>query len=65
MILVDSEDMIYASIQDGIHHPSSRGDAEGTSNHRTIEELSAALRRRRLLAPPSLLPSSTSITSKK
>src|ERR1700691_700084 len=36
MILVDAEDMIYASIQDGTITIFSR-EAEGTSNYRTIE----------------------------
>ena len=42
MILVDAEEMIYASIQDGTITIFAR-DAEGVSNYRTIEELAAAL----------------------
>jgi two-component system response regulator LytT len=42
MILVDAEDMIYASIQDGTITIFAR-HSEGTSNYRTIEELAAAL----------------------
>ena len=42
MILVDAEDMIYASIQDGSITIFAR-DAEGESNYRTIEELMEAL----------------------
>jgi two-component system response regulator LytT len=42
MILVDAEDMIYASIQDGTITIFAH-DSEGTSNYRTIEELAAAL----------------------
>jgi two-component system response regulator LytT len=42
MILVDAEDMIYASIEDGTITIVAR-EAEGTSNYRTIEELAAAL----------------------
>jgi two-component system, LytTR family, response regulator LytT len=42
MILIDAEDMIYASIQEGAITIFSR-DAEGVSNYRTIEELMAAL----------------------
>jgi two-component system response regulator LytT len=42
MILVDAEDMIYASIQDGSITIVAR-DAEGTSNYRTIEELADSL----------------------
>jgi two-component system, LytTR family, response regulator len=42
MILVDAEDMIYASIQDGAITIFSR-DAEGVSNYRTVEDLMAAL----------------------
>jgi two-component system response regulator LytT len=42
MILVDAENMIYASIQDGAITIFAR-DAEGISNYRTIEELMAAL----------------------
>lgn len=42
MLLVDGEDLIYASIQDGLISVTAR-DAEGTSNYRTLEELHAAL----------------------
>jgi len=42
MILVDAEDMIYASIQDGSITIFAR-DAEGLSNYRTVEELMEAL----------------------
>jgi two-component system LytT family response regulator/two-component system response regulator LytT len=42
MILVDAEDMIYASIEEGTITIVAR-EAEGTSNYRTIEELAAAL----------------------
>ena len=42
MFLVDAEEMIYASIQDGTITIYAR-DAEGISNYRTIEELAAAL----------------------
>lgn len=42
MILVDAEDVIYASIQDGSITIFAR-DVEGESNYRTIEELAGAL----------------------
>jgi two-component system response regulator LytT len=42
MFLVDAEEMIYASIQDGTITIYAR-DAEGISNYRTIEELASAL----------------------
>jgi two-component system response regulator LytT len=42
MFLVDAEEVIYASIQDGTITIFAR-DAEGVSNYRTIEELAAAL----------------------
>ena len=42
MILVDAEDMIYASIEDGTITIAAR-DGEGVSNFRTIEELAASL----------------------
>jgi two-component system response regulator LytT len=42
MILVDAEDMIYASIEDGSITIIAR-DAEGTSNYRTLEELAVSL----------------------
>lgn len=42
MILVDAEDVIYASIQDGAITIFAR-DTEGVSNFRTVEELMAAL----------------------
>ena len=42
MILVDAEDMIYASIQDGTITIFA-ADVEGSSTFRTIEELGEAL----------------------
>ena len=42
MFLVDAEEVIYASIQDGAITLYAK-DAEGISNYRTIEELAAAL----------------------
>ncbi|HKS95410.1 MAG TPA: LytTR family DNA-binding domain-containing protein, partial [Terriglobia bacterium] len=42
LILVDAEDMIFASIQDGAITIHAR-DAEGISNYRTIEELAESL----------------------
>jgi two-component system response regulator LytT len=42
MILIDAEDLIYASIQDGTITVYSR-DMEGVSNYRTVEELAEAL----------------------
>jgi two-component system LytT family response regulator/two-component system response regulator LytT len=42
MILIDADDMIYASIQDGAITIVSR-DIEGVSNYRTVEELMEAL----------------------
>jgi len=42
MILIDADDMIYASIQDGEITIYSR-ELEGTSNYRTIEDLMGAL----------------------
>ena len=42
MFLVDADEMIYASIQDGTITIYAR-DAEGVSNYRTIEELASAL----------------------
>ncbi len=42
MILVDAEDMIYASIEDGSITIVAR-EAEGSSNFRTIEELADSL----------------------
>ena len=42
MILIDADDMIYASIQDGSITMSSR-DTEGVSNYRTVEELMETL----------------------
>jgi len=42
MILIDADDMIYASIQDGAITIFSR-ELEGISNYRTIEELMGAL----------------------
>jgi two-component system response regulator LytT len=42
LLLLDSADMVYASIEDGLITVFTR-DAEGQSNYRTIEELHAAL----------------------
>jgi len=42
MLLIDAEDMIYASIQDGSISVYAR-TAEGVSNYRTVEELMEAL----------------------
>ena len=42
MLLIDAEEMVYASIQDGTISIFAR-DAEGISNYRTIEELQEAL----------------------
>ena len=42
MLLVDADEMIYASIQDGTITIFAR-DFEGVSNYRTIEELAASL----------------------
>lgn len=42
LLLVDSEDLIFASIEDGLITVMAR-DSEGTSNYRTLEELNAAL----------------------
>ena len=42
MMLIDSQDMIYASIQDGAITIFAR-DTEGVSNFRTVEELMEAL----------------------
>jgi two-component system LytT family response regulator/two-component system response regulator LytT len=42
LFLVDAEDMIYASIEDGLITIVTR-DFEGLSNYRTIEELQASL----------------------
>ena len=42
MILMDAEDMIYASIQDGAITIFAR-EIEGESNYRTVEELAEAL----------------------
>ncbi len=42
MILVDSEDVVFASIQDGLITVVAR-DVEGTSNYRTLEELQSSL----------------------
>jgi two-component system response regulator LytT len=42
LFLVDSDDVIYASIEDGSITVVSR-EVEGTSNYRTIEELAASL----------------------
>jgi two-component system LytT family response regulator/two-component system response regulator LytT len=42
LLLVDAEDLIFASIQDGLISVAAT-DTEGTSNYRTLEELHAAL----------------------
>jgi two-component system LytT family response regulator/two-component system response regulator LytT len=42
LLLMDGEDLVFASIQDGIISVFSR-EFEGTSNYRTLEELNAAL----------------------
>jgi len=42
LILIDAEDMIYASIEDGTITIHAR-DAEGVSNYRTIDELAESL----------------------
>jgi two-component system LytT family response regulator/two-component system response regulator LytT len=42
LLLVDAEDLIFASIADGLISVAAR-DVEGTSNYRTLEELHAAL----------------------
>jgi two-component system, LytTR family, response regulator LytT len=42
MLLVDSADLIFASIEDGLISVVAK-DLEGTSNYRTLEELHAAL----------------------
>jgi two-component system, LytTR family, response regulator len=42
LILVDAEDMVYASIEDGAITIYAR-DAEGISNYRTIDELAESL----------------------
>ncbi len=42
LLLIDSEEMVYASIQDGTITIYAR-EAEGVSNYRTIEELQASL----------------------
>ena len=42
LLLVDADDLIFASIEDGLISVSAR-DAEGSSNYRTLEDLSAAL----------------------
>jgi two-component system response regulator LytT len=42
LLLVDAEDLIWASIEGGMITVMAR-DAEGTSNYRTLEELNAAL----------------------
>ncbi len=42
LLLVDGEDLVFATIQDGTISVMSR-DTEGTSNYRTLEELNAAL----------------------
>jgi two-component system, LytTR family, response regulator LytT len=42
MLLVDANDFIFASIEDGLISVSAK-DCEGTSNYRTLEELNAAV----------------------
>jgi two-component system, LytTR family, response regulator LytT len=42
LLLVDADDLIWASIQDGDISVMAK-DAEGSSNYRTLEELNAAL----------------------
>jgi two-component system LytT family response regulator/two-component system response regulator LytT len=42
LLLVDSQDLVFASIDDGLISIVAR-DVEGTSNYRTLEELHAAL----------------------
>lgn len=42
MLLVDSEDLVFASIEDGLITVMSK-EVEGSSNYRTLEELHAAL----------------------
>src|ERR1700730_9155001 len=42
LLLVDAEDLVFASIEDGLISIVAR-DMEGTSNYRTLEELHAAL----------------------
>ena len=42
LLLVDEEDLIWASIQDGAISVMAK-DTEGSSNYRTLEELNAAL----------------------
>src|SRR6202162_4194251 len=42
LLLVDAEDFLCASIQDGLISVTAR-DVEGTSNYRTLEELNASL----------------------
>ena len=42
LLLVDAEDLIFATIEDGLITVCSR-EADGTSNYRTLEEMHAAL----------------------
>ena len=42
LLLVSAEDMVFASIEDGLISVTAR-DMEGSSNYRTLEELHAAL----------------------
>ncbi len=42
LFLVDADDIVYASIEDGLISVFAK-DVEGTSNYRTIEELQASL----------------------
>jgi two-component system response regulator LytT len=42
LLLVDAEDLVFASIEGGMISVMAR-DAEGTSNYRTLEELNGAL----------------------
>ena len=55
MLLVDADDMIYASIQDGTITIFTR-EFEGVSNYRTIEELAASLDADRFWRAHRLVP---------
>ena len=55
LFLVDSDDVVYASIEDGVISIVTR-ELEGQSNFRTVEELQANLDPQGLLARASLLP---------
>ena len=52
LMLVDAEDMVLASIEDGTITISTR-EFEGVSNYRTIEELAGALEESLLLPQPA------------